>query len=64
MILRMLMLFACLSVMCSAEICMKEIQHQTFTHDPATEPIFQDSTFEGLVDASSIIMFFGIGDPL
>ena len=48
MILRMLLLFACLAVVSHAENCIQTINNQTFTHDPAKEPSFQNSTYKGM----------------
>ena len=49
MILRILMVFACMAVVSHAESsCIQTIINQTFTHDPAKDPIFQNSTYKGM----------------
>ena len=48
MILKMLMVFAYLAVVTHAESCIKKVNNQTFTHDPAKDPIFQNSTYKGM----------------
>ena len=48
MILRMLLLFACLAVVTCAEVCIEEFNKETYSHDPTREPIFGNSTYEGM----------------
>ena len=49
MILKMILVFACLTVVSQAESsCIQKINNQTFTHDPAKDPIFQNSTYKGM----------------
>ena len=48
MILKMLLVFASMVVVSHAENCIKTINNQTFTHDPAKDPIFQNSTYKGM----------------
>ena len=48
MILRMLLVFACLAVVSHAENCIEKFNNSTFSHDPAKDPIFQNSTYKGM----------------
>ena len=61
MILKMLLVFACLAVVTHAESsCIQKINNQTFTHDPAKDPIFQNSTYKGWINCNDSKFYVGV----